>query len=118
MVKSFKKRIAFLRIALVYAVKAPSSEIKNIFVLLNFETPAKNRIYLNIGNSSGGLGALLGVLVNFKRQVFPDFDSKKYIDFCTQGLSRELLKPERKTKRPIKRRIQKRRGINDINLTR
>lgn len=110
MIKSFKKRIAFLRTAFTYAFSEPKAELKNIFVLLNFEKPAKNRMYLNVGTSSGGLGILLGILVNFKRQVFPNYDSKKYIDFCAQGLSRELVKPERKTKRPVKRRIQKRRG--------
>ena len=108
-IKSFKKRIAFLKTAFLYAISEPKAELKNIFVLLNFETPAKNRMYLNVSTSSGGLGVLLGILVNFKRQVFPSYDSKKYIDFCAQGLSRGLLKPERKTKRPVKRRIQKRR---------
>lgn len=112
MIKSFKKRLAFIKTAFIYAIKTPNAELENVVILLNFEKPAKNRIYLNIGTSSGGLGVLLGILVNFKIQVFPNYDSKKYIDFCIQGLSRELLKPERNTKRPVKRRIQKRRGNN------
>ena len=112
-IKSFKKRIAFLKIAFQYAFKTPSSEIKNIFVLLNFEKPAKNRTYLNIQNSSGGIGVLLGVLINFKREVFPNYDSKKFINFCTQGLEQQLIKPTKQTKRQVKRRVQKRRGVND-----
>ena len=86
---------------------------KNIFILLNFEKPAKNRTYLNIQNSSGGIGVLLGVLINFKREVFPNYDSKKFINFCTQGLEQQLIKPTKQTKRQVKRRVQKRRGAND-----
>lgn len=112
--KSLKKRIGIILTVIKYACKQPKSEIKNVLLTLQFANDAKNYSYINVQNGSSGLGLILGVLVNYQRQVFPKTDKFKYVQFCHEGLSKVLLKDAIKptvNKRTVKRRVVKRRVI-------